>query len=750
MPTFKILASKRLKVARGYILTLTCLCRRSGRGVRRIRMFAHASPFRSTFLKPTPVVPPGRSYARILTGRTRISSLRRLTAPEPCLLDGSVRELVQGGGGILALIDQLVEWLEAAAKQSLNDPEHGWEPVRRDRIDDIVVADAEILRGLPGRNGGFQAFKTFGFVEPYDNNVSYTVLVQVDGRVPINRATLDNCVQISKDGKAWTGRDLAIVAWPHQRDVTTSYQPETVQTLAELVDRAESYGCGPYLKSALELLRRGLSGYKITIMQPLVVILLTRRPFKLVGSQSPIEICPYIIELSGADDLAANSNTRVRLAGHRDAVSPAILRRTSGIKSDDEVVLWSLVGCGSVGSKIAMHMARSGLGPRTLVDGDTLQPHNFARHSCLPFDPNVDSMFRTFKAHQLERDLARLGPKPEGLAIDIITLLESNELRNRLFPEGTRFLLNTTASHVVREALCSVPWNGERPVAIEACLMGGGKLAYFALEGSECNPSTSDLMVEFYNDLRTKRDRQAKAFGAVGDRIATGQGCGSRTMILPDDELSGLSAPLARLARDAITSPVLDGGRIAIGEVEDDGISIRWDKCTVPPYLVLDGDAEIKVRLAERVTQAIDREIAYKPGSETGGILVGRFCEIAGAFQVVDTLPAPADSKFSAEEFLLGKEGLTHSLQKLADETAGSLYAVGTWHNHLIKSGPSITDIGTAAKLARQQLFPLLMLIRLPEGFTYLIAEARKSGEDAGAPESLPEDYDGGSGEATR
>ncbi len=105
-------------------------------------------------------------------------------------------------------------------------------------------------------------------------------------------------------------------------------------------------------------------------------------------------------------------------------------------------------------------------------------------------------------------------------------------------------------------------------------------------------------------------------------------------------------------------------------------------------------------------------------------MLIGRFSAISNAFHVVDTLPAPPDSKFSAKEFVLGTEGLKDALKKIADSSGNTLYALGTWHNHLIPSGPSSTDIYTAAKLAIGQLFPVLMIIRTPKGFTQLTAEA--------------------------
>jgi hypothetical protein len=50
--------------------------------------------------------------------------------------------------GVSALVDQLSLWLERAARIQLIDPTQGWEPIRRDFVDDIMVADAGALRAM--------------------------------------------------------------------------------------------------------------------------------------------------------------------------------------------------------------------------------------------------------------------------------------------------------------------------------------------------------------------------------------------------------------------------------------------------------------------------------------------------------------------------------------------------------------------------------------------------------------------------
>ena len=76
----------------------------------------------------------------------------------------------------------------------------------------------------------------------------------------------------------------------------------------------------------------------------MAVLLLARRPFDVIGTASPIEICPYVVELRGGEALASGSGKPVRTAMHRDEISPELLRRAAG---DDGTALrpWTLIGC---------------------------------------------------------------------------------------------------------------------------------------------------------------------------------------------------------------------------------------------------------------------------------------------------------------------------------------------------------------------------------------------------------------------
>jgi hypothetical protein len=102
--------------------------------------------------------------------------------------------------------------------------------------------------------------------------------------------------------------------------ITDTYQPETVVDLASLLQRATLYGCAEPLRDGLNRLQQCLAGLRATWQSPLAIILSARRPFHLIGTDSAIELCPYIIEMGAPKLFPAGEATPVRPAAHRDAM----------------------------------------------------------------------------------------------------------------------------------------------------------------------------------------------------------------------------------------------------------------------------------------------------------------------------------------------------------------------------------------------------------------------------------------------
>lgn len=640
--------------------------------------------------------------------------------PQPCIVAGSPRELLQSRG-FEGFLDQIVDWLDKAAMLALNNPSNGWEPVRRDTIDDYILIDGPAARALATAAGGSAIIgigywclkiadeRTFAVHHPLAPIVTPKAAVVRRGHVR------DNLFQ---------GVSLGIVLWPKLATpggpfTVSTYLPETVVTLNDLFERATVYGCRQELDASLnhivfELDRRKDGPHPITIT------FLVPRPYQVIGTGSSIELCSYLVEITAAKDIVA-PGTRVRCCAIRERLSLPLLRRASGLDESLPRKPWVLIGCGSVGSKIAIHLARSGFGPSLLVDKARIAPHNYARHSLLP-EIAEHPVLSPFKSPLLASDLNRFLQEPGHDSDDILCLLATDDGKKRLAPDTSSVLLNTTASTVVRETLSASKWH-RRPRICEAHLLGAGRAAYAAFEGSDGNPNLSDLAAESYLHIAADHGLRSIVFSAQAEAISIGQGCGAVTFPMPDHTLSSLTAGLAHVFLQRLNTSTVDGGELLLASVAQDGLSQSWSRHVIAPFKTVVDSSGISVRVSSRVDDVIRKEIASRPGSETGGVIVGRFSQIGNCFHVVDLIPAPPDSTFSPEQFVLGTSGLKSSIKTLIRKSHGTLYPIGTWHNHLVKSGPSLLDAATAAKLSLRQFFPVLMLIALPEGYSCLTAE---------------------------
>jgi hypothetical protein len=333
------------------------------------------------------------------------------------------------------------------------------------------------------------------------------------------------------------------------------------------------------------------------------------------------------------------------------------------------------------------------------------------------------------KTHDYKRDLVAqaVGDKKEFLYdASSFANTQGGHLilgRDTVIDKDCFAVVNTTGSATVREILGSVAYSGERPRIVEACLLGAGAAGLMSVEGVGANPSTTDLICEAYLEIHRRPELAGQIFNTEAAEVAVGQGCSALTMPLRDSRLSLFGAAfgekLYHLQKHGLPS---DAGLLLLGNIGTDGLSQSWTETKIGPRTVVSGGGT-EIRISPDVDRVIVEEISRKPNSETGGIIFGRYCDVTGHFHVVGTLPAPPDSKFSKDEFVLGTEGLRPMLRDLIEGTGGALYPLGTWHNHLIPSGPSAKDMSTAILLSGLQYFPLLMLIHTPAGYVHLTAE---------------------------
>ena len=495
------------------------------------------------------------------------------------------------------------------------------------------------------------------------------------------------------------------------------------------------YGCGDELDTGLRWLEKCLSGWAAAGPFPMPVILLARRPFHLIGSTSPIELCPYIVEIRAPGLFDDGGATAVRAAAHRHTISRPLLAAMAGRTTTSERPRWTLVGAGSLGSKLALHLARAGNGPEVVVDRSGMSPHNAARHALVPATGDMQVLWMDAKARSLVQALCGLDQEATALVADAAAMAMDRKRAQSAWSKKSWAVVNATASLAVREAFGASEWM--RPRVVEASLFAGGRVGAITVEGPGRNPSTTDLIAEFYAMLQEEPELSSIVFddnGAVA-RQGTGHGCGSLTMPMSDGRLSLSAAGMAEYLLGRQENGLPDkAGEVVIGRLSDDGLGVAWRAERIPAVTVIEtkNGSPWRVHLHERALSKMQAEAGRWPDAETGGVLMGRLSEVSRVAHVVDVLNAPEDSERSAGEFILGTQGLRRRLQDYSTAVGWSLYSLGTWHSHLSQGGPSPTDRATARVVSLARLAPSIFVIMRPTGLEALTGNV----SDSVAPEA--------------
>ena len=533
---------------------------------------------------------------------------------------------------------------------------------------------------------------------------------------------------------------MALVVWPGKLPsgkliINDTYLPETVTDVNSLKKRAELYGCFRELNNSLHWLKQCLSKYQGSGSFSLAIVFLVRRPFNIIGSQSPIELCPYVVGIRLPDLFPDSGSMSVRPAAHRHAIGRPLLVQMSGGDPTSERTCWTLVGAGSLGSKLALHLTRAGNGPEVVLDKSAMTPHNAARHALIPIMDDMQILLMDAKARVLCNALRGLDQETTPIVADAASVLMSKDGARRVWSKRSWAVVNATASPVVRETLAATKLMPTR--VVETSLFASGLVGMITVEGPNRNPNTVDLMAEYYALLREDSTLAQVVFDSDSavSRQNIGQGCGSLTMPMSDGRLSLFAAGMAEylLAKQRDGLP-LSVGEILIGRLSGDGFGLKWQITQVPPMTVAStiNRRSWSVHIHPRALKKIRDETACWQEVETGGVLMGRLSDATRTVSIVDVLEPPEDSTRSADEFVLGTKGLRQCIKTYSDVVDWSLYCLGTWHSHLSPSGPSTTDRSTAEAIALARLSPSISLIHTPIGFSAFLADigdARTGGE---------------------
>ncbi|TDG05090.1 hypothetical protein E1N52_27025 [Paraburkholderia guartelaensis] len=639
----------------------------------------------------------------------------------PCVVYGSALEVMHNDG-VERLFDQMALWLEHAAENKLIDYAQGWEPMRRDQCDDMLEADPDGLAG----DAVLGSVKVYPAIIAWsrETGASYGRNRRKARSALSGKEFSKLCAGVRQEGDVLIAETLLAVCWPVPEGkagprIVDSYQPDTVRSYADLRQLAEQVGCEQALSRFSANIDTVASAVAKTNALPIYIALAVRRPVRLIGLSTDYEFLVYRIDVSPPKGLTAANEKLVSPVLIAASMSSALLHRTSGIDDNTSRIQLGFVGCGSLGSKIAVHVARAGYSPALLVDNDRFSPHNAARHALYPSQfGRVES-----KSRLLANEIASFsgGRTPPIYEKSVLTLPYDDKQFAPFLSSRDSVLLNTTGSPSVRHFLAATPITAR---IMEACLLNLGSAGLLTLEGEYRNPSTTDLMARVFERLRQAGILRAPASEHLS-MVGVGVGCNSVTLPMTDANISLIAAGVGQATLQLYPTGLSEAGMLAVARLSTDGMSVDWQHEAVGKTHValVEPDDGWSVRVLDEAHRKMCADVAAHPAVETGGVIVGRVSMPLREITIVDVLDAPPDSKRTASAFVLGTKGMAERVHVYNETGQGVLWCLGTWHSHLMPAGPSAVDIATAKTLEGTIAGAAVLVIHRPDGYSAIVRD---------------------------
>ncbi|KAA6324317.1 hypothetical protein EZS27_026341 [termite gut metagenome] len=603
--------------------------------------------------------------------------------PAPfCLIRGDLDEWF-AEKEIRDYVFQVKSWLCDAASGELATDGNQYEPLRLEgysgtcvykykEVTDYInnkckTSDTNFVLGLfyetqPLSEKTSPSFKFLGFVESSDD---------------ISKIAAKHQQILFTEEKSISKWYYGIICW----DINLSIRKEY------LVDLPENYGeLSQFITNLNINIVTGLEAYfRYNISKerknfPLIVAI--KRPKNIIGYDSDIEFVNFTLFVSQEelDNETLNADSKVVFQKHIEPLSIAKALEVSGNKNN----LGSLIiaGCGALGSKVIMHLIRSGYTNMLLLDGDSFSAHNLVRHSLFPEQvgknkamalKNVAESF--YKYDNLDDLLA--------LPIDADILTEPT-----LLDEADWFLDFTASKSFLNHQIRTIKETSAN--ICKATILDSGKLGVLLIEGKNRNPRLDDLLVLSYDLYKQyhfiskflqdnyERNEQDSAI------INVGVGCNSETTILSDEIVSIHSATFCSVIKNEYNRKSFqDDGYIFINRIDtENGFKIESFSFVIKPLISAMLPNGWEIRMKPEVALKMKSEMGIAMPGETGGIFIGLINKKNKTIHVTDLIFAPNDSESNEIRFYRGINGLPEEIDEIKKLSGQTFGYIGEWHSH--------------------------------------------------------------------
>ena len=586
----------------------------------------------------------------------------------PCIYFGDLSELLQQPEWMNGILNQLVDWLEKAASNQLLNYEQGWEPMRNDNSNAVlIIYDKNMLSRLE---------------ENWEIKIYYN---------EINKKILA-CRFFNKN----LNKKASLIRYHVTTRIIDTYIPNTIRQLADLYEYTNLLGYNNLKKDLEKVDRENIKEDKLFVMFPV------RRPIKLIGSESNIELISFVIHKSPPRKKKKRvlPDNKVEMIHHIiTEVSPELLKRISGTKTKiNETKNIALVGCGSLGSKIGIHLGRNGNRPFICIDPDIFMPHNNVRHAL------VNIVYEN-KAKLLSSNM---------LIINNNSVKCDNNSCVDIDYSNTRLIIDTTGSFAVRNFFMS---KQDLPPIISGGLYGSGRQGILFLENKSKSVKLMTMWAYLYHQTLKDESLRKMLFDGQLDNVQVGQSCSSQTLIVDDARISIIAAAMSLKIQQILEDGLSEKGEILFSTYNDN-YSLESKLIDIPESIFIESSEEQKwqIFLFKKVYEEMKDRMEAEEPNETGGVLLGTVFLYLQSIVITDILPKTPDSIAKDNCFILGTKGLEKQIQDIEKKTNGRVTYLGTWHSHPKGGNASSIDVNTYDKLLVTRNYePTVCLIITPD-----------------------------------
>lgn len=599
----------------------------------------------------------------------------------PCLYRGDINEWFYQNGPRM-FCDRVNEWFSDLVNGELMNDD-GFEIVRYENVAGYAEMDFDYLCktiSTYGTTYGAQVLqmkqKTNGYFQIL--NQEYSKKLSDDIRPCIFVFDRENVVQDYISHAFYTGKDLKV------------------------------FPCGCRIQHGIrKILGKYYEPKKIDSLKNVLIVLAVKRPMQVLGSFSDYEFVAVLLSYDFRTPINI-AECSLKEVVPIQALNKEMAERLSGT----ETILKKpviMLGCGALGSKVAMNLARMGYTEQHFYDEDVILPHNLVRHyesgnyvvGCQKADVmkiEMDSMFSDNKSTSHTENIFYIDSLLDGLIIDCTA--------------SRRIMFWATITDKIKSSM------------IRSEIYVGGKMGITLIEGTDRNPDIYDMQVSLYRKaLDETIISQWLNYKQPEDmRYHIGFGCSSDTTILDDGTISNHASVVPHLINKYQDT---EKGIVCVNYFDRDDLSNNGVRIyEMEPMVFLEKIDGWSIHIRSSLYQTLYEYSKEKV--ENVGVLIGSIENTIKRITIVDTF-IPEDNDRKADTVEMGKLGVKGYLKSLHAKTNGLLRYIGEWHTHIAgDASPSQRDLKTFSETQPTEEVFLMTIISPSNTRNYLIKRKEK------------------------